>query len=110
VPIIVLIAIIAVVVVRLPRVERRSQCGAPASPDAQLGAARATYAFLYMARYNMTCSRTYRASPSTTSGNIDFWGSLTYGLVIPGQRPARRSARRPDHDPDLGGGALASMH
>jgi OPA family glycerol-3-phosphate transporter-like MFS transporter len=79
-PILVLCAVIAVVVARLPRVElghspafrhRRVLNWVP------LGL---TYAFLYMARYNMTVLKNVGGITQHDFGNVDAWGSLVYGL------------------------------
>jgi OPA family glycerol-3-phosphate transporter-like MFS transporter len=79
-PILVLCAVIAIVVSRLPKVEvfhsrelklRRLLNWVP------LGL---TYAFLYMARYNLSVLKTEGGITQRDFGNIDFWGSLTYGL------------------------------
>src|SRR6185295_17276865 len=80
VPILVLIALIAVVVARLPKVDvghsrafrrRRMLNWLP------LGL---TYAFLYMARYNLSVLKTEQGITQQAFGTIDFWGSLTYGV------------------------------
>jgi OPA family glycerol-3-phosphate transporter-like MFS transporter len=79
-PILVLVAVIAVVVARLPKVDvghtpafrrRRTLNWIP------LGL---TYAFLYMARYNMTVLKNVGGITQHDFGNIDSWGSLVYGL------------------------------
>jgi MFS transporter, OPA family, glycerol-3-phosphate transporter len=79
-PILILCAVIAVVVARLPKVDvghsrafirRRMMNWLP------LGL---TYAFLYMARYNVTVLKNVEGITQRDFGNIDFWGSLTYGL------------------------------
>jgi len=80
VPILVLCAVIAIVVARLPKVDvghtpefqrRRMLNWLP------LGL---TYAFLYMGRYNMTVLKNVQGISQHDFGNIDFWGSLVYGL------------------------------
>lgn len=80
VPILVLCAVIAAVVARLPKVDvghtpafrhRRMLNWLP------LGL---TYAFLYMGRYNMTVLKNVQGISQHDFGNIDFWGSLVYGL------------------------------
>src|SRR6185503_12154058 len=80
VPILVLIAVIAIVVTRLPKVDvgltaafrrRRALNWLP------LGL---TYAFLYMARYNMTVLKNVGGVDQGAFGHIDFWGSLVYGV------------------------------
>jgi MFS transporter, OPA family, glycerol-3-phosphate transporter len=80
VPILVLCAVIAIVVARLPKVDvghtreflrRRTLNWVP------LGL---TYAFLYMGRYNMTVLKNVGGIDQRDFGNIDAWGSLIYGL------------------------------
>jgi OPA family glycerol-3-phosphate transporter-like MFS transporter len=82
VPILVLCVIIAIFIARLPKVEldhspeflrRRLRNWVP------LGL---TYAFLYMARYNITVLKNMGGILQRDYGNIDFWGSLTYGLAF----------------------------
>lgn len=80
VPILVLVAVIAVVVARLPKVDvghtrdflrRRTLNWLP------LGL---TYAFLYMGRYNMTVLKNVGGVDPRSFGHIDSLGSLVYGL------------------------------
>jgi MFS transporter, OPA family, glycerol-3-phosphate transporter len=97
VPILVLVAVIAVVVARLPKVDvghspeflrRRMLNWLP------LGL---TYAFLYMARYNMTVLKTVEGGILQKDfGNIDSLGSLVYGLsfLINGPLADRFGGRR----------------
>jgi OPA family glycerol-3-phosphate transporter-like MFS transporter len=96
VPILVLVAVIAIVVARLPKVDvghtrdflrRRTLNWLP------LGL---TYAFLYMGRYNMTVLKTQHGITQHDFGNIDSWGSLVYGLsfLINGPLADRFGGRR----------------
>ena len=80
VPILILVAVIAFVVSRLPKVDvghtaayrrRRLMNWLP------LGL---TYAFLYMGRYNMTVLKDVGGISQQDFGTIEFVGSLTYGL------------------------------
>lgn len=80
VPILVLCAVIAIFVAQLPKVDvghtpeflrRRMLNWLP------LGL---TYAFLYMGRYNMTVLKNVQGISQHDFGNIDFWGSLVYGV------------------------------
>lgn len=80
VPILVLCAVIAVVVSRLPRVDvghTRSFLHRRTLNWVPLGL---TYAFLYMGRYNMTVLKNVQGITQHDFGNIDFWGSLVYGV------------------------------
>jgi OPA family glycerol-3-phosphate transporter-like MFS transporter len=96
VPILVLVAVIAIVVARLPKVDvghtrdflrRRTLNWLP------LGL---TYAFLYMGRYNMTVLKNVHGITQRDFGNIDSWGSLVYGLsfLINGPLADRLGGRR----------------
>jgi MFS transporter, OPA family, glycerol-3-phosphate transporter len=80
VPILVLCAVIAIVVARLPKVDvghtreflrRRTLNWVP------LGL---TYAFLYMGRYNMTVLKNVGGISQAAFGNIDSLGSVVYGV------------------------------
>jgi OPA family glycerol-3-phosphate transporter-like MFS transporter len=81
-PIVILLAVVALVIGRLPRVQlghtdafrrRRIMNWLP------LGL---TYAFLYMGRYNLTVSKNALGSlmPKDDFGTIFFWGTLVYGV------------------------------
>jgi OPA family glycerol-3-phosphate transporter-like MFS transporter len=96
VPILVLVAIIVVVVARLPRVDvshspafrrRRTLNWVP------LGL---TYAFLYMGRYNMAVLKNVGGITQHDYGNIDAWGSVVYGLsfLVNGPLADRLGGRR----------------
>jgi OPA family glycerol-3-phosphate transporter-like MFS transporter len=96
VPILVLCAVIAVVVTRLPKVDvghtpaflrRRMLNWLP------LGL---TYAFLYMGRYNLTVLKNVQGITQRDFGNIDFWGSLIYGVsfLVNGPLADRFGGRR----------------
>ncbi len=80
VPILVLIAVIAVVVVRLPRVDVGHTLGFRRRRVLNWVPLGLTYAFLYMGRYNMTVLKTVGGISQHDFGNIDAWGSLVYGL------------------------------
>lgn len=96
VPILILCALIAVVVARLPKIDvghtpefrrRRLLNWLP------LGL---TYAFLYMGRYNLTVLKDVHGISQYDFGNIDFWGSLTYGVsfLVNGPLADRIGGRR----------------
>lgn len=83
-PILILLAVVAIIFVRLPKVDlghskifktRRMMNWLP------LGL---TYAFLYMGRYNLTVSKNAFGDLMSKAdfGTIFFWGTLTYGLAF----------------------------
>src|SRR5262249_36742075 len=80
VPILVLCAVIAFVVVRLPRVDVGHTSGFRHRRTLNWVPLGLTYAFLYMGRYNMTVLKNVHGISQRDFGNIDFWGSLVYGL------------------------------
>ena len=80
VPILVLIAVIVVVVARLPRVDVGHTAAFRRRRTLNWVPLGLTYAFLYMARYNMTALKTVGGISQQNFGHIDFWGSLVYGL------------------------------
>lgn len=97
-PILILLAAVAVVIGRLPKVDlghsdafkrRRLQNWLP------LGL---TYAFLYMGRYNLTVSKNALGELMTKEdfGTIFFWGTLVYGFafVINGPLTDRYGGRK----------------
>lgn len=82
IPIALLVAVIILVIARLPKVaidhspafrRRRVLNWLP------LGL---TYAFLYMARYNITVLKDAGALSGSDYGDINFWGALTYGIAF----------------------------
>lgn len=82
VPILVLIAVIAVVVARLPRVDVGHSAAFRRRRTLNWVPLGLTYAFLYMGRYNMTVLKNVQGITQQDFGNIDFWGSLVYGLAF----------------------------
>ena len=82
VPILVLCVIIAIFIARLPKVDldhSRQFLRRRLANWVPLGL---TYAFLYMARYNITVLKNMGGILQRDYGNIDFWGSLTYGVAF----------------------------
>ncbi len=81
-PIVILLAVVLLVVARLPKQElghtdlfkrRRVMNWLP------VGLA---YAFMYMARYNLTAYKNAVGMSNADYGTIDEWGSITYGLAF----------------------------
>lgn len=95
-PIVVLCAVIAVVVVRLPKVDVGHTPGFLHRRTLNWVPLGLTYAFLYMGRYNMTVLKNEGGILQRDFGNIDFWGSLAYGLsfLINGPLADRLGGRR----------------
>ena len=96
VPIVILCAVIAIVVARLPRVDVGHTRGFLNRRTLNWLPLGLTYAFLYMGRYNMTVLKTAGGIPQSDFGHIDFWGSLVYGLsfLINGPLADRFGGRR----------------
>ncbi|HEX3479893.1 MAG TPA: MFS transporter, partial [Kofleriaceae bacterium] len=96
VPILVLIAVIAVMVVRLPRVDVGHTPGFRRRRVLNWLPLGLTYAFLYMGRYNMTVLKNVGGVSGHDFGNIDAWGSLVYGLsfLVNGPLADRIGGRR----------------
>jgi OPA family glycerol-3-phosphate transporter-like MFS transporter len=80
VPILVLIAVIAVVVARLPKIDVGHSAAFRHRRMLNWVPLGLTYAFLYMGRYNMTVLKNVGGIEQGSFGHIDFWGSLIYGL------------------------------
>lgn len=75
-----LIAVIVVVVSRLPRVEISHSAAFRRRRVMNWLPLGLTYAFLYMGRYNMTVLKDVGALSGADYGDINFWGALVYGL------------------------------
>ncbi|HEX2686520.1 MAG TPA: MFS transporter [Kofleriaceae bacterium] len=80
VPILILCAAIAVVVRQLPKVDVGHTPGFLRRRTLNWLPLGLTYAFLYMGRYNMTVLKNVQGISQHDFGNIDFWGSLVYGV------------------------------
>jgi len=96
VPILLLCAAIALVVARLPRVDVGHTRGFLRRRTLNWLPLGLTYAFLYMGRYNMTVLKNVQGISQHDFGNIDFWGSLTYGVsfLLNGPLADRLGGRR----------------
>ncbi len=98
-PILILLVVVALVLIRLPKVEGVTHSDAFRRRRVMnwlpLGL---TYAFLYMGRYNLTVSKNALGDLMTKAdfGTIFFWGTLTYGFsfVINGPLTDRIGGRR----------------
>src|SRR6185503_9954195 len=78
-PILLLLAVIALVVSRLPRVQLGHSNAFLRRRFLNWFPVGLTYAFLYMGRYNLNAAIGYVFDKAQFS-NIYFWGTLTYGF------------------------------
>ncbi len=81
-PILVLLAVVSVVVARLPKVELGHTEAFRARRVMNWLPVGLAYAFLYMARYNLTAYKNAVGMSNADYGSIDQWGSITYGLAF----------------------------
>ncbi|MFN7146060.1 MAG: MFS transporter [Myxococcota bacterium] len=81
-PILVLLAVVAVVIARLPRVELGHTAAFRQRRVMNWLPVGLAYAFLYMARYNLTAYKNAVGMSNADYGSIDQWGSITYGLAF----------------------------
>ncbi len=83
-PILILLAAIAVVLARLPRVELGHSEAFRRRRFLNWFPLGMTYAFLYMGRYNLNVATTALTGYTTNAdfGTIFFWGTLTYGCAF----------------------------
>jgi OPA family glycerol-3-phosphate transporter-like MFS transporter len=81
-PILILLAVIAVVVKRLPRVDVGHTDAFRTRRFLNWFPAGLTYAFLYMGRYNITAFKNAVSMSNDAYGTIDLWGSLVYGVAF----------------------------
>ena len=83
-PILFLLAAVAVVMVRLPKVELGHSPRFLARRKFNWLPLGLTYAFLYMGRYNLTVSKNALGGLMTNSdfGTIFFWGTIVYGFAF----------------------------
>lgn len=83
-PILILLAAIAVVLARLPRVELGHSDAFRRRRFFNWFPLGLTYAFLYMGRYNLNVATTALTGHTTNEdfGTIFFWGTLTYGVAF----------------------------
>ena len=95
-PILILVGVIVLVVTRLPRVDVGHTRGFLRRRALNWLPLGLTYAFLYMGRYNMTVLKNVGGVNQHDFGNIDFWGSLVYGVsfLINGPLTDRLGGRR----------------
>ena len=80
VPILILVAVIAFVVSRLPKVDVGHTAAFRRRRLFNWLPLGLTYAFLYMGRYNMTVLKDVGGISQQDFGTIEFVGSLTYGI------------------------------
>ena len=83
-PILILLAIVAVVVARLPKINLGHSTAFRHRRVLNWLPLGLTYAFLYMGRYNLTVAKNAFGDLMTKAdfGTIFFWGTLTYGCAF----------------------------
>ncbi len=80
-PIVILLAVIALVISRLPKIDLGHSDAYRRRRFFNWFPLGMTYAFLYMGRYNLTVSKNYLPQMDNEDfGTIFFWGTLTYGV------------------------------
>ena len=82
VPILLLCVVIAVVVARLPKIDVGHSAAFRRRRILNWLPLGLTYAFLYMGRYNLVGLLDKKLLSGREFGNIDFWGSLVYGVAF----------------------------
>ena len=80
VPILVLLAVIAVVVARLPKVDLGHEAAFERRRHFNWIPLGLTYAFLYMGRYNLAAAKDVGAITQAEYGDIFGWGAIAYGV------------------------------
>lgn len=98
-PILILLAVVALVIARLPRIDLGHSDAFRMRRIANWLPLGLTYAFLYMGRYNLTVAKNFfpeGAMSNEDFGTIFFWGTLTYGcsFVLNGPLTDRYGGRR----------------
>lgn len=81
-PILVLLAVVSIVVARLPKVELGHSAAFKQRRVLNWLPVGLAYAFLYMARYNLTAYKNAVGMSNADYGTIDEWGSITYGVAF----------------------------
>ena len=80
IPIAILLAVITVVVLRLPKIDVGHTAAFRRRRFFNWFPVGLTYAFLYMARYNLTAYVRAAGVSNADYGTIDQWGSIVYGV------------------------------
>jgi OPA family glycerol-3-phosphate transporter-like MFS transporter len=81
-PILILLAVVLVVVGRLPKQELGHSAAFKSRRVMNWLPVGLAYAFLYMARYNLTAYKNAVGMSNADYGTIDEWGSITYGVAF----------------------------
>jgi OPA family glycerol-3-phosphate transporter-like MFS transporter len=81
-PILILLAVISLVIARLPKVELGHSDAFRRRRFANWFPAGMTYAFLYFGRYNLTAFKNAVGMSNEAYGTIGLWGSLVYGFAF----------------------------
>src|SRR5262249_28448424 len=82
IPIGALLAVIAIVVTRLPKVDVGHTSAFRTRRVLNWFPAGLTYAFLYFGRYNLTAYKNAVGMSNDSYGTIDLWGALIYGFAF----------------------------
>ena len=81
-PILILLVAVAIVVARLPKVELGHSAAYVTRRRFNWLPVGLAYAFLYMARYNLTSYKNAVGMSNDVYGTIDEYGAITYGLAF----------------------------
>ncbi|MDP2308341.1 MAG: MFS transporter [Pseudomonadota bacterium] len=81
-PIVILLAVVLMVVARLPKQELGHSAAFKSRRVMNWLPVGLAYAFMYMARYNLTAYKNAVGMTNADYGTIDQWGAVTYGLAF----------------------------
>ncbi|MDP2312612.1 MAG: MFS transporter [Pseudomonadota bacterium] len=81
-PILILLTVVVVVVARLPKQELGHSAAFKQRRVMNWLPVGLAYAFMYMARYNLTAYKNAVGMTNADYGTIDEWGSIVYGLAF----------------------------
>jgi OPA family glycerol-3-phosphate transporter-like MFS transporter len=109
-PILILLVAVAIVVARLPKVELGHSAAYVTRRRFNWLPVGLAYAFLYMARYNLTSYKNAVGMSNDVYGTIDEYGAITYGLAFLINGPlADRFGGRATMTAALAGSAAANL-
>lgn len=109
-PIVILLAVVLLVVARLPKQELGHSAAFKSRRVMNWLPVGLAYAFMYMARYNLTAYKNAVGMTNADYGTIDEWGSIVYGLAFLLNGPlADRFGGRTTMLVGVGGSALMNV-